>query len=41
MIRSFKDDRHLRIRWPRTSGDDPKLELLVGAVTRLAPHERG
>ncbi len=29
------------LSWPRTSGDDPIVTLLLYPVIALAPHERG
>ena len=37
LVREDKSER----RWPRTSGDDPAVELLPDAIYALAPHERG
>ena len=41
MIRSGGFCHPFRVRWPRTSGDDPAGKAVQAHATALAPHERG
>ena len=41
MIRNATDNQYETVSWPRTSGDDPLINMLPGWTLKLAPHERG